>query len=194
MALADISYGYSQDWSFYCQGAAGIVDQGLQNHSGDDPQNSQRHVGATCSLSAGRLGRDGRIFLWAGIFGQARMKGRKKALVIVAVATWMGRLGQEKPGLAHAFVPNGATVDTTGGLLRRLSVPEDEIAPLITQMRTDGWRSYQVAAKELGMVHHRAILRDPKDPMKLLPWTHRLIANAKAVISSPHREVSEKHL
>jgi len=42
-----------------------------------------------------------------------------------------------------------------------------------------------------GIVHHRAILRDPKDSMKLLPWTHRLIANAKAVISGPHRGVSE---
>jgi hypothetical protein len=30
--------------------------------------------------------------------------------------------------------------------------------------------------------------------MKLLPWTHRLIANAKGVISGPHRGVSEKPL
>lgn len=30
--------------------------------------------------------------------------------------------------------------------------------------------------------------------MKLLPWTHRLIANAKAVVSGPHRGVSDKHL
>ena len=34
--------------------------------------------------------------------------------------------------------------------------------PLITQMRTDGWRSYQVAAKELEIVHHRAILERPE--------------------------------
>jgi transposase-like protein len=47
---------------------------------------------------------------------------------------------------------------------------------------------------ELEIAHHRAILKDPKDSMKLLPWTHRLIANAKAVISGPHRGVSEKHL
>ena len=64
---------------------------------------------------------------------------------------------------------------------------------MVTQMRTDG-KSYQVAAKELGIVHHRAILRDPKDSLKLLPWTHRLIANAKAVISGPHRGVSAKHI
>jgi hypothetical protein len=64
----------------------------------------------------------------------------------------------------------------------------------VRNLRTDGWKSYQVAPKELGIVHHRAILRDPKDSMKLLPWTHRLIANAKAVISGPHRGVSAKHL
>jgi hypothetical protein len=91
-------------------------------------------------------------------------------------------------------VADDATADTIENLLRRLSVPEDEITPLVSQIRTDGWRSYQVAAKELEIAHHRAILRDPKDSMKLLPWTHRLIANAKAVISAPHRRVSEKHL
>ena len=118
----------------------------------------------------------------------------RKALVIVAVSTWVDSLGQEKPGFAHAFVASDASADTIENLLRRLSVPEDDIAPLITRMRTDGWWSYQVAAKELGIVHHRAILRDPKDSMKLLPWTHRLIANAKAVISGPHRGVSAKYL
>jgi hypothetical protein len=51
-----------------------------------------------------------------------------------------------------------------------------------------------MAAKELEITPHRAILKDPKDSLKLLPWTHRLIANAKAVISGPHRGVSEKHL
>lgn len=133
-------------------------------------------------------------FFGPAFSGKRGRGAERKALVIVAVSTWVGRLGQEKPGFAHAFVANDATANTIEGLLRRLSIPEDEIVPLITQMRTDGWRSYQVAAKELGIVHHRAILRDPKDSMKLLPWTHRLIANAKAVISGPHRGVSEKHL
>jgi hypothetical protein len=123
--------------------------------------------------------------------GKRGRGAERKALVIVAVSTWVDRSGKEKPGFAHAFVANDATANTIEGLLRRLSVPEDEIAPLITQMRTDGWRSYQVAAKELEIVHHRAILRDPKDSMKLLPWTHRLIANAKAVISGPHCGVLE---
>ena len=46
----------------------------------------------------------------------------------------------------------------------------------------------------LGFVHHRVILSDPKDSMKLLPWTHQLIANAKSVFGGPHRGVSTKHL
>jgi hypothetical protein len=46
----------------------------------------------------------------------------------------------------------------------------------------------------MGVVHYRAILNDPKDSTRLLPWTHRLIANAKAVVSGPHRGVSDKHL
>jgi hypothetical protein len=128
-------------------------------------------------------------------FSGKRGRGaERKALVLIAVSTWVTQDGQEKPGFAHAFVANDASADTIENLLRRLSVPNDEITPLITQIRTDGWRSYQVAAEELGIVHHLAILRDPRDSMKLLPWTHRLIANAKAFISGPHRGVSEKHL
>nr|CBX27841.1 hypothetical protein N47_C18990 [uncultured Desulfobacterium sp.]CBX28797.1 hypothetical protein N47_L13950 [uncultured Desulfobacterium sp.]CBX29086.1 hypothetical protein N47_J00670 [uncultured Desulfobacterium sp.]CBX30114.1 hypothetical protein N47_D29230 [uncultured Desulfobacterium sp.]CBX30317.1 hypothetical protein N47_D31260 [uncultured Desulfobacterium sp.] len=30
--------------------------------------------------------------------------------------------------------------------------------------------------------------------MKLLPWTHKIIANAKSVFAGPHRGVSKKHL
>ena len=45
-----------------------------------------------------------------------------------------------------------------------------------------------------GIIHNRAILRDPKDSMKLLPWTHKVIANAKAVFEGPQRGVSKKHL
>lgn len=69
-----------------------------------------------------------------------------------------------------------------------------EIAPLIERIRTDGWRSYQTVANELGEIYYRVVLRDPKDTMRLLPWTHQAIANAKSVFMGPHRGVSEKHL
>lgn len=87
-----------------------------------------------------------------------------------------------------------AKAETIENILKRLGVSKEEMAPLITAIRSDGWRSYQTVSKELDIVHHRAVLRDPKDSMKLLPWTHRLIANAKAVLAGPHRGVSDKHL
>lgn len=65
---------------------------------------------------------------------------------------------------------------------------------MINTIRTDGWRSYQKISKEFGLVHHRVILTDPKDTMKLFPWTHRLNTNAKAVFQGPHRGISTKHL
>lgn len=124
-----------------------------------------------------------------------RGRGAKgKTLVIVAVSTWTDSSGKEKPGFAHAFVANDASAETIENILRRISVPDYEIEPLITKIRTDGWRSYRRVSKELGVIHHRVVLKDKKDLMKLLPWTHRLIANAKAVMHNPHHGVSEKHI
>ena len=117
-----------------------------------------------------------------------------KSLVIVAVSTWTDKKGHERPGFAHALVVQDASAETIEGVLRRLSIPEDEIQPLINRIRTDGWKSYQKAARKLGVDHHRAVFTDPKDSMKLLPWTHRFIANAKAVMHNPHHGVSQKHL
>ena len=44
------------------------------------------------------------------------------------------------------------------------------------------------------MEHYKVVLRDPKAAGKLLPWVHRVISNAKAVIHGVHRGISEKHL
>ena len=126
--------------------------------------------------------------------GKPGRGAERKTVVIVAISTWVNTSGDEEPGFAHAFVANDASADTIEGLLKRLTVPVDEITPLINSIRSDGWRSYRAVARKMGVVHYRAVLRDPKDSMKLLPWTHRLIANAKAVVSGPHRGVSDKHL
>lgn len=126
--------------------------------------------------------------------GKPGRGAERKSLVIVAVSTWVNSSGDEEPGFAHAFVAQDASADTIESLLKRLTVPVNEVTPLITSLRSDGWRSYQSVTKRLGVLHYRAVLTDPKDSMRLLPWTHRLIANAKAVISGPHRGVSEKHL
>ncbi len=126
--------------------------------------------------------------------GKPGRGSEKKSVVIVAVSIWVNSSGDEGPGFAHAFVVRHASAEAIEDLLRRLTLPADEIEPMITSIRSDGWSSYLAVAKKLGVVHYRAVLRDPKDSMKLLPWTHRFIANAKAVVSGPHRGVSDKHL
>lgn len=118
----------------------------------------------------------------------------KKELVIVAVSTWTDKKGKEQPGFAHAFVAEDAKAKTIEDVLKRLGIKDKEIKPLISSIRSDGWRSYQTVSGSLGLGHQRFVLRDPKDSMKLLPWTHKVIANAKAVFSGPHRGVSHKHL
>lgn len=117
-----------------------------------------------------------------------------KSVVIVAVSTWTNSSGEEEPGFAHAFVATDSSPQTVENLLKRVSVPEHEMRPFINKIRSDGWLSYRVASEKLGMAHHRVVLREPKQSMRLLPWTHRLIANAKAVVDGPHRGVSAKHL
>jgi len=126
--------------------------------------------------------------------GKRGRGAKNKGLVIVAVSFWVDEAEKEHPGFAHALVVENASAEAIDSVLRRLSLPEEEIIPLIERIRTDGWRSYQAASDELGIIHYRVVLRDPKDSMKLLPWTHRLIANAKSVFGGPHRGVSKKHL
>lgn len=126
--------------------------------------------------------------------GKRGRGAERKILVIVAVSIWVDSSGKEKPGFAHALLADDASANTIKSILQRLSIPDDEIDPLINKIKTDGWQAYKAASKDIGITHHRAVLKDPKDALKLLPWTHRLIRNAKAVMSGPHRGVSEKHL
>jgi len=133
-------------------------------------------------------------FFGASFSGKRGRGAEKKELVIVAISIWTDQEGKERPGFAHAFVAENAQAETIESILLRLGIPENEVELLINAIRSDGWRSYQTVSNDLDIAHHRAVLRDPKDSMKLLPWTHRVIANAKAVFSGPHRGVSKKHL
>ena len=63
-----------------------------------------------------------------------------------------------------------------------------------TLQSSDGWRSYGKAATNNDLEHLKVVLRDPKAAGKPLPWVHRVISKAKAVIRDAHRGVSEKHL
>ena len=133
-------------------------------------------------------------FFGPSFSGKRGRGAEKKELVIVAVSIFKDKDGKEHPGFVHAFIAENADSETIEGILKRLDVSSEEIEPLINAIRTDGWRSYQTVTKKLGIVHDRAVLSDPKDSMKLLPWTHKIIANAKAVFAGPHRGVSKKHL
>lgn len=73
-----------------------------------------------------------------------------------------------------AFRAANAEAGTIKNILERLGIPDKEIEPLIVAIRIDGWRSYQTVAKELEMIHYRAVLRNPNDSMKVLPWTHQV--------------------
>ena len=93
-------------------------------------------------------------------------------------------------------VVNNASAKTIETFLERLgygkTTPEGR--RLLESVRTDGWRSYGKVMKDRDLSHYKVVLKDPKAAGKLLPWVHRTISNAKAVIRGAHRGVSEKHL
>jgi len=93
-------------------------------------------------------------------------------------------------------VVDNASATTIESFLERLGYgpATEESQNLLEAIRTDGWRSYGKAIKGTDLSHYKVVLRDPKSAGKLLPWVHRVISNAKAVIRGAHRGVSEKHL
>ena len=117
-----------------------------------------------------------------------------KVAVVIAVSIGTNRKGKEAPSFAHARVVPDTTAATIKEVLKEVGASNTERQTLLDQLRTDGWRSYQRATKDFGMVHHRLVLTNPRDSMKVLPWTHRFIAHVKAVVGGPHRGVSQKHL
>jgi predicted RNA-binding Zn-ribbon protein involved in translation (DUF1610 family) len=129
--------------------------------------------------------------------GSKRGRGsERKSTVLCAVSLYRDRGGKEHPGFAHMQVVDNASSDTIEDFLDRLGcgTTTKEGQDLLEAIRTDGWRSYGKAAKATDLSHYKVVLRDPKAAGKLLPWVHRVISNAKAVIRGSHRGVSEKHL
>ena len=126
-------------------------------------------------------------------------KGRgseRKSTVLCAVSLYRDRRGEEKPGFAHMQVVDNASATTIESFLERLGYgpATEETQNLLEAIRTDGWGSYGKAIKGTALSHYKVVLRDPKSAGKLLPWVHRVISNAKAVIRGAHRGASEKHL
>ena len=129
--------------------------------------------------------------------GGKRGRGsERKSTVLCAVSLYRDRQGEERPGFAHMQVVDNASASTIEGFLERLGYgpTTEESQRLLEAIRTDGWRSYGKAIKDRNLSHYKVVLKDPQAAGKLLPWVHRVISNAKAVIRGSHRGVSEKHL
>ena len=123
-------------------------------------------------------------------------RSERKSTVLCAVSLYRDRNGGERPGFAPIGVVDNASASTVESFLERLGygAKTEESQPLLEAIRTDGWRSYGKAINRNTVTHYRVVIRDPKAAGRLLPWIHRVICNAKAVIRGPHRGVSEKHL
>ena len=129
--------------------------------------------------------------------GTRRGRGsERKRTVLCAVSLYRDPSGEERPGFAHLRVVDDASAKTIEDFLDRLGcgVTTAGGQQLLEAIRSDGWRAYGRAAKGKELTHCKVVLRDPKAAGKLLPWVHRVISNAKAVIRGAHRGVSEKHL
>lgn len=129
--------------------------------------------------------------------GTTRGRGsERKSTVLCAVSLYRDQRGEERPGFAHMQVVDNVSSRTIEDFLDRLGYGSTtkQSQDLMNAIRTDGWRSYGKAAKHKDLSHYKVVLRDPKAAGKLLPWVHRIISNAKAVIRGAHRGVSEKHL
>ena len=125
---------------------------------------------------AGLVEMDGSFF---GPKGSKRGRGsERKCTVLCAGSLYRDRQGEEYPNFAHMQVVDNASAGTIENFLERFAcgATTKEGQALMEAIRTDGWRFYGKAAG------------------KFLPWIHRVISNAKAVIRGAHRGVSEKHL
>jgi hypothetical protein len=129
--------------------------------------------------------------------GTKRGRGSEnKSTVLFAVSIYRTGKGEEKPGFAHMCVVENSPTQIIENYLERLgcSIKTKEGKQLMEAIRSDGWKSYGAAAKNKNLLHCKIVLRDPKAAGRLLPWIHKVISNAKAVIRGAHRGVSEKHL
>jgi hypothetical protein len=129
--------------------------------------------------------------------GTKRGRGReRKSTVLCVVSLYRDRQGKERPGFAPMQILDNASAKAIESVLERLGcgVTTQDGQQLLEAIRSDGWRSYDRAATDKSLMHYKVVLRDPIVAGKLLPWVHRIISNAKAVIRGAHRGVSEKHL
>ena len=113
--------------------------------------------------------------------GPAGRGAKGKTKVVVAVETHGTRAGFATMRTVETL-EGAAIVDSLKGKLEAGTVA-----------RTDGLRSYRALAAS-GVRHQPEVVGDGPNAVKLFPWVHILISNAKGNIRGVHHGVSDKHL
>ena len=104
-----------------------------------------------------------------------------KAKVVVAVET-----EQDRPRLAKMRQVQEVSAQESVSHLKNC-VMDDVI------IRTDGWRAYRSLVSDCGL-DDTTVFGPGLNAVKVLPWVHALIANAKGNLRGVHDGVSPKHL
>jgi len=118
-------------------------------------------------------------FFGGSAAGKRGRGAENKTQVIVSVENRGTRAGFAKMTVVETL--DAPTVDACAR----------ETARKGSTIRTDGYSSYRVLAKEYAHVGKTVL---PKDAPALLPWVHTLIGNAKAFLRGTYHGVSHKHL
>lgn len=118
-------------------------------------------------------------FFGGSAAGKRGRGAQNKTQVIVSVENRGTRAGFAKMTVVETL--DAPTVDASAR----------ETARKGSTIRTDGYSSYRVLAKEYT---HVGKMVNPKDAHVLLPWVHTLIGNAKAFLRGTYHGVSHKHL
>lgn len=130
-----------------------------------------------------------------GLKGGRQRKGRKAAMVLVAVEvltrTWTARDGQvrtrEYGGRVRAEVVRAETGEWIADFIARNVEPGSMI-------RSDSLWGYGVAARELGYRYERRVQGNIRETGQVVALAHRVISNLKAWLIGTHHGVGRPHL
>jgi hypothetical protein len=130
-----------------------------------------------------------------GLKGGRQRKGRKAAMVLVAVEvrtrTWTDKEGKthtrEYGGRVRAEVVRAETAEWIADFLTRNVEPGSLI-------RSDALPGYASATRELGYRHERRVQGRIRDTGQVVIIAHRVISNVKAWLVGTHHGVGRPHL
>ncbi len=146
-------------------------------------------------VNAGRTKISGVVEMDGTYVGGRQRKGRKAAMVLVAVEvltrTWTARDGQvrtrEYGGRVRAEVVRAETGEWIADFIARNVEPGSMI-------RSDSLWGYGVAARELGYRYERRVQGNSRETGQVVAPAHRVISNLKAWLIGTHHGVGRPHL